>query len=182
MDQTFHIVVDASGAYILRRPPEDVGDGLFESKTGLSEGAGADEHPQNFDRGHQENGSTGCILESQTNKQGDHEADVGGEDVEDELLDVVEDAAALFDGVEDGGEVIVREHDVRRVLRHVRARAHGNTDVRALEARAVVHPVSRHRHVPAPPVQRLDHPHLGAGRATRHHHRQPRQRVDLGIC
>ena len=49
-----------------------------------------------------------------------HLADVGGHHVADELLGVVVDGAALRHGAHDGREVVVRQHHVRRVLRHRR--------------------------------------------------------------
>ena len=50
-----------------------------------------------------------------------------GEDVGDELADVVVDHAALLDRGHDRGEVVVGEHHRRRLARHVGAgRAHGD--------------------------------------------------------
>ena len=76
-----------------------------------------------------------------------------GEDVEDELADVVEDATSCLDGRDDGGEVVVGEDHRRRLARDVRAgQAHGDADVRAPERGRVVDAVARHR----------DHVTLGA--------------------
>lgn len=59
--------------------------------------------------------------------------------MQDELLYIVEHAASFFDGVEDGGEVVVGEDYFRGVFGHVGAGfAHGNADVGAFEGRRVV--------------------------------------------
>jgi hypothetical protein len=55
-----------------------------------------------------------------------------GKDVEDELADVVVDAAAGLDRRDDGREVVVREHHRRRFSGHIRAgTSHRDTDVGA---------------------------------------------------
>src|SRR5664280_908674 len=46
-----------------------------------------------------------------------------GEDVEDEFADVVIDPTPFFDGVDDGGEVVVSEHHGGRLPGHFGARA-----------------------------------------------------------
>lgn len=56
-----------------------------------------------------------------------------GHEVADELDDVGPDAAALFDGLGDGVELVVGDDDVGGLLRHVGAvLAHGDAHVRAL--------------------------------------------------
>lgn len=73
--------------------------------------------------------------------------DVGRERVRDGLLEVVEDEAALLDAADDGGEVVVEQDHVGRLLGHGAAHdAHGDADVRLLQGRRVVHAVSRHGH------------------------------------
>ena len=63
--------------------------------------------------------------------------DVAAEQIEDELADVVEDDAALFDGRRDRLEPIVLEHDRGRLLGDVRAAAaHRHADVGLLQRRA----------------------------------------------
>jgi hypothetical protein len=69
-----------------------------------------------------------------------------GEDVEDELADVVEDAPPGLDRGDDRGEVVVGEHHRRRLAGDVCAcEPHRDADVGAAERRRVVDAVSRHR-------------------------------------
>ena len=70
-----------------------------------------------------------------------------GEDVGQKLPDVLEDRAPFLDGVDDAREIVVQQHHVGGLLRHVRARdPHGDPDVGALERGRVVHAVARDRH------------------------------------
>ena len=73
---------------------------------------------------------------------GDHDdlAQVRRQQIADELLDVGELAPALLDGGNDGGEVVVGQHDVSGLLGGLCALdAHGHADVGALERRRVAH-------------------------------------------
>jgi len=45
--------------------------------------------------------------------------DVFGEEVKDELLDVVEHSASFFDSVDDRGEVVVGKDNVRGIFRDI---------------------------------------------------------------
>jgi len=62
-------------------------------------------------------------------------------------LHVVVDGAALRDGLDNGGEVVVGQDHVRRLLGHRGAGdAHGDADVGELERGGVVDAVARHGH------------------------------------
>ncbi|GIX62824.1 uncharacterized protein BcabD6B2_22590 [Babesia caballi] len=83
-------------------------------------------------------------------------ADVGAEQEGDELLDVGVDGAARLDGVDDGAEVVVQQNHVGSALGDVSAvDAHGNTNVRGLERRGVVHAVASHGREVALALERL---------------------------
>ena len=69
-------------------------------------------------------------------------ADVGRNEVTDELLHVAVDGATLLDGGHDRREVIVSQHHLRRRLGHSCARAHGDTNLSLLQSRSVVHTVA----------------------------------------
>ena len=72
-------------------------------------------------------------------------AGVGREQVEQIFLNVVVDAAALFDGLHDAGEVVIGEHDVGGFFRHVRpGDAHGDADICRLQGGGVVDAVAGH--------------------------------------
>ena len=62
------------------------------------------------------------------------------------LADVVVDAAAFFDGGDDGRKVVVGDDHVRRLLRHFGSgAAHRDADVGAFDGGRVVHAVAGHR-------------------------------------
>ena len=71
--------------------------------------------------------------------------DAGGELEPHKVLDVVEDALALLDGAQDGGEVVVEEDHVGGLLADVGAgHAHADADVGPLDGDAVVDAVAGH--------------------------------------
>ncbi|TKW54492.1 hypothetical protein CTA1_5030 [Colletotrichum tanaceti] len=114
-----------------------------------------------------EHGEAALVLEDQTDEERAGLGDVAGQDVQHELLDVVKHAAALLDGVEDRGEVVVGEDYVRGLLGHVGAAlSHGDADIGALQTGGVVDAVARHGHEAPAPVQGLDHAHLCLGGAA----------------
>ena len=90
-----------------------------------------------------------------------------GEDVADELADVVVDPAARLDGGGDGGEVVVGEDHGGRLAGDVGARAaHGDADVGAAQRGRVVDPVAGHGHDLALGPQRVGDAQLCFGRAA----------------
>ena len=69
--------------------------------------------------------------------------DVGGEDVGEELADVLEHRAAFLDGGDDAGEVVVEQHHVGGFARHIGAgQPHGDADVGLFQRRRVVDAVA----------------------------------------
>mmetsp|Transcript_12653 Transcript_12653/g.39934 ORF Transcript_12653/g.39934 Transcript_12653/m.39934 type:complete len:787 (+) Transcript_12653:1142-3502(+) len=96
--------------------------------------------------------------------------DVGGERVGDGLLEVIEDEAALLHAVDDGGEVVIHEDHVGRLLGDVLAGdAHGHADVTLLERGGVVDAVARHGHDLAAALRVLHNEELvGGGHAGPH--------------
>ncbi len=82
---------------------------------------------------------------------------VARHDKADELADVVVDATALAHGGDDRREVVVQQHQVRRLARNVgSATSHRDTDVSPAQRRRVVDAVARHRDAFAARLQRLD--------------------------
>ena len=78
-------------------------------------------------------------------KDGQDLGRVAGEDIADELADVVEDAPSFGDGRDDGGEVVVEEDQACGFARHVGAVfAHGDTDIGLGKRRRIVYAVSGH--------------------------------------
>ena len=81
--------------------------------------------------------------------------DVVGEVVREELAGVEERRPAQPHRLDDGGEVVVEQHQVGRLAGHVGARAtHRDADVGLLQRRAVVHAVAGHRDDVAARLQR----------------------------
>ena len=84
-------------------------------------------------------------------------ADVAGQQEVHELADVRVDDPPLLDGGDDAREIVVGEHHVGRLLRHVRAGdAHRNADVGPLEGGRVVDAVAGHRHDVVARLEGLD--------------------------
>ncbi len=130
----------------IRRPAHRVGLGRLHAQRERRQSVGQQVDPQDLDRQQRQRHAG--------QRPGDHDedlAEIARQDEPDELPDVVEDDASLFDRRDDAREVVVLQHHVRRVLRHVGAGdAHGDADVRLLQRRRVVDAVAGHRHdVPA---------------------------------
>jgi len=117
---------------------------------------------------------------SQENSE-EHRDDLGDvrrQQIGQELADIGEDAASFFDCGDDRCEIVVRQHHVRSLLRHVRAgNPHSDSNVGRLERRCVVDPIARHGHDIAAAPQRLNDPEL----VLRSHPRIDRCRQDQRI-
>ena len=73
------------------------------------------------------------------------DGDVNREDVRDRLLNVVEDPPPQFDRLNDGGEIILQQHQRSRLAGDVRSpAAHRDADVGRLECRGIVDAVAGH--------------------------------------
>lgn len=160
---------------------EDIWNRLFETKARLAECTGSHQHPDNLNRRKLEDGNASAILKGQARKERHHEANVGRQHVQDELLDIVKDATTLLDGVENRGKIVVSENNVCRFLCNVRPRPHRNAHVCTLQTGTVVDAVARHGHIALPSMQRLNHAHFRARRTACHNQGQLRQRVDLAV-
>ena len=87
-----------------------------------------------------------------------------GEDVDDELADVVEHLTPRLDGDHDRREVVVRQHHRRRLARDIGSgEPHRDADVGAPQRRRVVDAVTRHRDDLALGAQRVGDAQLRLG-------------------
>ena len=80
---------------------------------------------------------TDAVRQQHAEEHRQHLADVRRQQVAQELADVREDRPPFLDRRDDRGEVVVGQHDVGRLLRHVGpGDAHRHADVGGLERRA----------------------------------------------
>ena len=99
---------------------------------------------------------------------GDQFRDVGGQDVGEELADVGVDGAALLDGGDDAGEVVVQQHHVGGLAGDVgAAQAHGDADVGLPAAPARRSPRRRSPRRPAACASAPGRPASSGRRSTR---------------
>jgi hypothetical protein len=107
--------------------------------------------------------------------------DRGREQVQDHLLQVAVDQAALLDRGDDRREVVVGDHDPRRALGDLGAGdAHGHADVGARERRRVVDAVAVIA-TTSPRLQRLDDPQLLGGLHAREHRDPAEHALQRGL-
>ena len=127
----------------LGRAAENVGHGALETQAHVGHARRGHDDPDDFDGRQGEDGELVGILEREADEEGRGLGDVFGQDVEDEFLDIVKDATALFDGCDNGGKVVVGEDDIGRVLGNVGARlTHGDTNVCAAERWRIIDTVT----------------------------------------
>ena len=86
----------------------------------------------------------------------DNLANVRRDQVADELLSVVVNAATLLDGRLDRGEVVIGKNHVGGELSDISTGTHGDTDVTLLERRSVVHTVTSHGNNLTSGLQKID--------------------------
>lgn len=121
----------------------DTSDGTLETETHVGKTGGGHDDPHDLDGGDREDGETRVVLEDKTDKQDNSLGDVGGEDVEDELLDVVKDTATFLDGGDDRSEVVVTENNVGSILGDIgTGLTHGNTNISTAERGRVVNTIT----------------------------------------
>lgn len=90
---------------------------------------------------------------------------VGGQQIAEELADIVEDGAPFAHRLDDGREIVVGQYHLGCLLGDLRAGdPHGDTDVCCLQRRSVVDAVASHRHHIPVGLQRIDDPQLVHGR------------------
>ena len=168
---------------VVRGAAHDAGAGWLAAETEGGEGGCEHVDPEDLQRAEGEDGEAAVVLEAEADDQEHHFADVGGQEVQDELVDVVGHAAAFFDGGDYAGEVVVREDDVCGALCDVGSgEAHGYADVCGLEGGRVVDAVARHCGEGVAAVEGGDHAGFGVGGAACDDEGQHGQGVDLDVC
>ena len=139
-----------------RREPHDPAMRPFGAERQRRQHVGAEVDGEDLDHGERQRDP-----EEHEGEVGNQLGDVRGEDVGEELADVLEDRAPFLDRVDDAREVVVEEDHVRRLLRHVGAGdPHGDADVRGPERGGVVHAVAGDRDNVPLALEALDHEHL----------------------
>ena len=138
-----HVKAEPACKYSVRRvaraAAHDIALRLFESERERREAVGDEVYEQQMRRF--DNGE----AEKRCGEYREHLREVRTEQELNGLSDIVIYPAPLLDGVDNGREVVIREHHVGDVLRDVRAGyAHAYSDIRALYRRRVVDSVARH--------------------------------------
>ena len=150
-------------ARISGRAAHQVGLGRLEGQ-GQGQGDGGDHvDPEDL-----QGGDGQCHAHGDCAEQHQGLTRIGRQYEQQRFLQVVVDRATFFDGVAKGGEVVVGQHHLRRLLSRLGALdAHGHADIGAFERRGVVDPVAGHRHPCATGLQALHQAQLvcraGAG-------------------
>jgi hypothetical protein len=122
-----------------RGSTKDTSDGTLETETHVRKARGSHDDPHDLDRGDGEDRETGSVLEDETDKEDKSLGDVGGEHVEDKLLDVVEDTATLLDSGDNRSEVIVTKNNIGSILGDIgTGLTHGNTNIGTAERGRIV--------------------------------------------
>ena len=122
-----------------RRPAHDIVVRRVEAERSSGQTISDEVDPQQLHRdqrlGH---------AERRSQEDGNDLANVGRDQVPNELLGVVVDAPALFDRALDGGKVVVDEHHVGGQLGDIRTAAHSYTNICLLESGCVVDAIAGH--------------------------------------
>ena len=134
-----HAAGEDAGLRAARAALHDVLLGVFHAERERREAVGHKVDPEQVHR----------LEDREAQERGDEDADdlahVRAEQELDGLADVVVNAAAFLDRADDRGKVVVREHHVGHVFRHVRTGdAHADADVGGLDGGRVVHAVAGH--------------------------------------
>ena len=98
-------------------------------------------------------------------EHGQNLAHVRRQQIAQKLANIVEDATPFAHCLDDGGEIVVGQYHLGRLLGDLRAGdPHGDADVRCLQRRSVVDAVASHRNYLAVRLQRIDDTQLVQGR------------------
>mmetsp|Transcript_100406 Transcript_100406/g.289993 ORF Transcript_100406/g.289993 Transcript_100406/m.289993 type:complete len:357 (+) Transcript_100406:413-1483(+) len=123
-----------------RRPGHELGLGGLECICDRRPNVGAD-----VDQQHLRDGQRLRDTEYHSDRRAELR-DLGAESVHDGLAQVRTAQTALLNAVDNRGEVIVLQHDVRGVLRDLSATdAHRNANLRLLQRRRVIYSIACHR-------------------------------------
>jgi len=147
-------IEDEPGKYRLVRRPRLALHGVrfegLESQGHRESDAGHQVDPQDLDRRHGHEQDASAVDRDRGKKEHGHsqnggQGQIGGQDEGQGLDQVVVDSAPLLHGCGDGGEVVVHEHHLGRLLGNRGAGdAHGHADVGPFQGRSVVDAVAGH--------------------------------------
>ncbi|GJC93041.1 hypothetical protein ColKHC_01867 [Colletotrichum higginsianum] len=157
----------------------DISGGLLATKTEGREGRSNHVDPENLKGRDGEDGEVGAVAESETAAKEDDLANVGAEQMENELLDVVEHATTLADGGDDGVELVIGQDDLGSGLCDVGSGTHGDTNVSAGQRGGVVDTITGHCHKGVAATKCINHASLRIGGASGNDQRELRHGVNL---
>src|SRR5690242_5184152 len=92
--------IKGTGTHVLGGPVKDICYRFLEPKTSFTEGTGTHKHPNNLNRCKLIYRYSVLILECKSSKQCYHKANISGQYVLNEFLDVVKYAATLFNSAQ----------------------------------------------------------------------------------
>src|SRR6266536_2915110 len=98
------------------------------------------------------------------------------------LLDVVKQTSPLLNSRDNRGEVIIRQHHIRSILRNIRPiNTHSNTHISFIESRSIIDSISSHDTESLSSLQRMNHSNFRTWTTSRKYHRQRGHSIDFGI-
>lgn len=169
-------------AYILRRSLHDIGSSNLKTETHVGHTRGDHDDPQNLNRSKREDGDASRVLERKTDEKSASLCNVLGQDVQDELLDIVKHATTLFHSIENGSKVVIRQYNIRSLLGNIRTGlTHGNTDISTFQGWRIIDTITRHGDEALAAMKGLNHADLGLGSAARNNKRQNGELVNFLI-
>ncbi|CAF3572987.1 unnamed protein product [Fusarium graminearum] len=158
------------------RSLHNTSDGALETETHVGKTRGGHNNPHDLDGGNREDGETGSVLKDKTDKQNDSLSNVGGEDVENELLDVVKDTATFLNGSDNGSKVVITENNIGGVLGDIgTGLTHGNTNIGTAERGRIVNTITKL----VTSVEGFNHADLGLRSTSGNDKREERKLVDF---
>ena len=158
-DPAEQLVGQQRDAALARRPAHQVGFGLLELERDRGRQVDEQLEPQDLERQQR-------LAEAVERRDQDEpeQGDMGRDEEDEALLDVVDDPPALRQAVHQRRERVVAEDQVGRLLGDPGPGPHRHRDVGAMERRGVVDAVAGDRHGPARVARQADQPLLLVGR------------------
>ena len=143
---------------VMRRAGHDIVGGRLHAQAHCRETRRDHDDPQYFDGRKRESRKATFVPEGESDEESASLCDVLSEQVQNKFLDVVECTSPFVNCVDDTGEVVIRQDNIRSVFCDVRSgHAHSDADVGALECWTVIHTITCHGNEFISPVEGFHH-------------------------